>query len=111
MLYQAATEILKLSRIFSRFKRSISSQTALTNSAVGANLHILFQYWGNLTFLACIGIIIWLSFTPSHLEGKRVSLLMAFALFEGATIGPLIHLAIEVDLRYNETFKINIMLI
>ncbi|OMO52446.1 Bax inhibitor 1-related protein [Corchorus olitorius] len=104
--------ILKLSRISARFsKRSISSQTgkfpqiyvyltlcaALTKSAVGANLHILFQYWGNLTFLACIGIIIWLSFTPSHVE--RVSLdLMSFALFEGATIGTLIHLAIEVDL-------------
>ncbi|OMO58256.1 hypothetical protein COLO4_34791 [Corchorus olitorius] len=36
--------------------------------------------------------------------GKRVSLLMASALFEGATSGPLIHLAIEIDPRYNETW-------
>lgn len=70
---------------------------SLIASAVGAYLHILGNIGGLLTALACVGSMIWLLSTPPHQEHKRVSLLMAAALFEGATIGPLIDLALHVD--------------
>ncbi|XP_059657654.1 bax inhibitor 1-like [Cornus florida] len=70
---------------------------ALVASAVGAYLHILWNIGGLLTTLGCIGCIAWLLATPPNQELKRVSLLMATAVFEGASIGPLIHLAIEID--------------
>jgi len=35
------------------------------------------------------------------LQQKRLSLLMASALFQGASIGPLIHLAVAIDPRYD----------
>ncbi|PKI38118.1 hypothetical protein CRG98_041483 [Punica granatum] len=41
--------------------------------------------------------MIWLLSTPPYEEQKRVGLLMASSLFQGASIGPLIDLAIEID--------------
>ncbi|XP_047319718.1 bax inhibitor 1-like [Impatiens glandulifera] len=70
---------------------------ALIASAAGVYLHILWNIGGFLTTLGCVGSIIWLHSTPSNDEKKKVSLLMAAALFEGASIGPLIELAIEID--------------
>ncbi|KAL2548035.1 Bax inhibitor 1 [Forsythia ovata] len=70
---------------------------ALIASAVGAYLHILWNIGGLLTTLACVGSIIWLLSLPPYEEQKRVSLLMAAALFKGASIGPLIELAIDFD--------------
>ncbi|KAI3453456.1 hypothetical protein Pfo_010119 [Paulownia fortunei] len=70
---------------------------ALVASAVGAYLHILWNIGGFLTTLGCMGCIIWLLSTPPYEEQKKVSLLMATALFEGASIGPLIELAIDFD--------------
>ncbi|XP_073287459.1 bax inhibitor 1-like [Primulina huaijiensis] len=70
---------------------------ALVASAVGAYLHILFNVGGFLTTLGCIGSIIWLLSVPQYEEKKRMSLLMAAALFEGASVGPLIELAINFD--------------
>ncbi|KAL6979789.1 Bax inhibitor 1 [Sarracenia purpurea var. burkii] len=70
---------------------------ALIASAVGAYLHVLWNIGGLLTTLGCMGSIVWLLSTPPYEEQKRVALLMAAALFEGASIGPLIDLAIEID--------------
>ncbi|KAL2546148.1 Bax inhibitor 1 [Forsythia ovata] len=70
---------------------------ALLSSALGAYLHILWNVGGFLTTLGCMGSIFWLLTTPPYEEKKRVSLLMAAALFEGASIGPLIKLAIDFD--------------
>ncbi|XP_073052147.1 bax inhibitor 1-like [Primulina eburnea] len=70
---------------------------ALVASAVGAYLHILFNLGGFLTTLGCTGSIIWLLSVPQYEEKKRMSLLMAAALFEGASVGPLIELAIDFD--------------
>ncbi|XP_073043039.1 bax inhibitor 1-like [Primulina eburnea] len=70
---------------------------ALVASAVGAYLHILFNVGGFLTTLGCMGSIIWLLSVPQYEEKKRMSLLMAAALFEGASVGPLIELAINFD--------------
>ncbi|MBA0768811.1 hypothetical protein Gotri_017590 [Gossypium trilobum] len=70
---------------------------ALIASAVGAYLHILWNIGGYLTTFACLGTIVWLLSTPPCEEQKRVSLLMASAVFEGASIGPLIDLAIQID--------------
>ncbi|XP_057775598.1 bax inhibitor 1-like isoform X2 [Salvia miltiorrhiza] len=70
---------------------------ALLASAVGVYLHILWNVGGTLTSLGCMGCIFWLLATPFHQEQKKVSLLMAAALLEGASIGPLVQLAIEFD--------------
>ncbi|KAL7111322.1 hypothetical protein ACP275_05G080500 [Erythranthe tilingii] len=70
---------------------------ALVASAVGVYLHILWNIGGLLTTFGCIGLMTWLLFTPAYQEQKKVSLLMAVALLQGATIGPLIELAIEID--------------
>ncbi|XP_021275791.1 bax inhibitor 1-like [Herrania umbratica] len=70
---------------------------ALIASAVGAYLHLLWNIGGYLTTFAGLGTIIWLLSTPPYQEQKRVSLLMTSAAFEGASIGPLIDLAIQID--------------
>ncbi|XP_019179651.1 PREDICTED: bax inhibitor 1-like isoform X1 [Ipomoea nil] len=71
---------------------------ALVASAAGAYLHILWNIGGLLTTIGCIGSIVWmLSCPPYQEQQKRVALLMAAALFEGASIGPLIELAIDFD--------------
>ncbi|XP_061354819.1 bax inhibitor 1-like [Gastrolobium bilobum] len=72
---------------------------AVVASAVGAFLHVLWNIGGFLTTLASLGSMIWLLSTPSFQEQKRLSLLMASALFQGASIGPLIDLAIAIDPR------------
>ncbi|XP_022865813.1 bax inhibitor 1-like [Olea europaea var. sylvestris] len=70
---------------------------ALIAAAVGAYIHILWNIGGLLTTLASVGSIFWLLSVPPYEEKKRVSLLMAAALFQGASIGPLIELAIKFD--------------
>ncbi|KAG6383207.1 hypothetical protein SASPL_157044 [Salvia splendens] len=70
---------------------------ALLASAVGVYLHVLWNVGGILTSLGCMGCIFWLLSTPFHHEQKKVSLLMAAALLEGASIGPLVELAIKFD--------------
>ncbi|XP_049362085.1 bax inhibitor 1-like isoform X1 [Solanum verrucosum] len=71
---------------------------ALVASAAGAYLHILWNIGGLLTTLACMGSMVWLLSSPPYQEQqKRVALLMAAALFEGASIGPLIELGINFD--------------
>lgn len=70
---------------------------ALVASAAGAYLHILWNIGGLLTTFACLGCMAWLLSVPPYEEQKRVGLLMAAALFEGASVGPLIDLAIEID--------------
>ncbi|KHG18582.1 Bax inhibitor 1 -like protein [Gossypium arboreum] len=74
---------------------------ALVASAFGAYLHILWNIGGYLTTFACFGTMIWLLSIPTYQEQKRVSLLMASAVFQGASIGPLIDLAIKIDPRCN----------
>ncbi|KAK7386276.1 hypothetical protein VNO78_26396 [Psophocarpus tetragonolobus] len=70
---------------------------AVVAAAVGAFLHILWNIGGFLTTVASIGCMGWLLLTPPFEERKRLSLLMATALFHGASIGPLIDLAIVLD--------------
>ncbi|XP_039056980.1 bax inhibitor 1-like [Hibiscus syriacus] len=70
---------------------------ALVASAVGAYLHILWNIGGYLTTFACLGTIYWLLSTPPYEEQKRVSLLMASAAFQGASVGHLVDLAIQID--------------
>ncbi|TKY55499.1 Bax inhibitor 1 [Spatholobus suberectus] len=70
---------------------------AVVAAAVGAFLHVLWNVGGFLTTVASIGSMAWLLSIPPFEERKRVSLLMASALFQGASIGPLIDLAIVID--------------
>ncbi|KAJ7944682.1 Bax inhibitor 1 [Quillaja saponaria] len=69
----------------------------LIAAAVGVYLHLLWNIGGLLTTVACMGSIVWLLSAPAYEERKRVFLLMAASLFQGATIGPLIDLALEID--------------
>ncbi|RAL50691.1 unnamed protein product [Cuscuta campestris] len=75
----------------------LSLLCALVASAAGAYLHILWNVGGILTTLGCIGSMVWMLSCPPYEEQKRVALLMAAALFEGASIGPLIEVAIDFD--------------
>ncbi|GFZ16551.1 BAX inhibitor 1 [Actinidia rufa] len=77
---------------------------ALIASAAGAYLHILWNIGGLLTTLGCMGSMFWLLSTPPYQEQKRVALLMAAALFQGASIGPLIDLAIRIDPSLTKVF-------
>ncbi|XP_062027017.1 bax inhibitor 1-like [Rosa rugosa] len=70
---------------------------ALVGAAAGAYLHLIWNIGGLLTTLATVGCTIWLLSTPPYEEKKRVSLLMAAATFQGATVGPLIDLAINMN--------------
>lgn len=70
---------------------------ALIASAVGAYFHVLWNIGGLLTTIGCMATMAWLLATPPYEEQKRVSLLMAAGLLEGASIGPLIDLAIDFD--------------
>ncbi|CAD6252036.1 unnamed protein product [Miscanthus lutarioriparius] len=70
---------------------------ALASSAVGAYLHVVWNIGGMLTMVGCVGSIAWLFSVPVYEERKRYGLLMAAALLEGASVGPLIKLAVEFD--------------
>ncbi|XP_031484564.1 bax inhibitor 1-like [Nymphaea colorata] len=72
---------------------------ALMASAVGVYLHLLWNIGGILTFFGCTGSIIWLLSTPPYpsLERKRFGLLMVAAMCQGATLGPLIDVVIQID--------------
>ncbi|KAJ7011329.1 hypothetical protein NC653_001684 [Populus alba x Populus x berolinensis] len=70
---------------------------ALVASAAGAYLHILWNIGGLLTTIASFGCMAWLLSISPYEEQKRVGLLMATALLQGASIGPLIDLAIQID--------------
>ncbi|XP_010275473.1 PREDICTED: bax inhibitor 1 [Nelumbo nucifera] len=72
---------------------------ALIASAIGVYLHLLWNIGGLLTTLGCMGSIVWLLSTPLYEERKRVGLLMAAGLFEGASVGPLIDVVIRIDQR------------
>ncbi|CAL5381665.1 unnamed protein product [Camellia sinensis] len=72
---------------------------ALIALVLGAYLHI----GGLLITFGCLGSIVWLLLTSSYEEQqKRVLLLMAVALFEAASIGPLIELVVEIDPRRSQ---------
>ncbi|WVZ11993.1 hypothetical protein V8G54_016523 [Vigna mungo] len=73
---------------------------AVVAAAVGAYLHVLLNVGGFLTTVACVGSSVWLLSTSPSEEKKRVTLLMASSLFQGASIGPLIYLAIQIEPRY-----------
>ncbi|CAL1401709.1 unnamed protein product [Linum trigynum] len=70
---------------------------ALIACGIGSYLHILWNIGGLLTTFACLGSMAWLMSTPSYQEQKRVSLLMTASVLQGASIGPLIELAIDID--------------
>ncbi|XP_057417548.1 bax inhibitor 1-like [Lotus japonicus] len=70
---------------------------AVAASAVGVYLHVLWNIGGFLTTVASIGSMIWFLSTPPSEERKRVSLLLSSAMFQGASIGPLIDVALAID--------------
>lgn len=77
----------------------LSLSAALVAAAVGVYLHLLWNIGGLLTGLAFVGSIFWLKSIPaySYNENKRVMLLMAAALLNGASLGPLVDIVIKID--------------
>lgn len=71
-------------------------------------IHTSFWRGMNLQYtkasFVCFFLVLWLGFRAHsllcELQQKRVYLLMASALFQGASIGPLIDVAIGIDPRY-----------
>uniref|UniRef100_A0A1J3EZ80 Bax inhibitor 1 n=1 Tax=Noccaea caerulescens TaxID=107243 RepID=A0A1J3EZ80_NOCCA len=70
---------------------------ALVASAFGAYLHVLWNIGGILTTIASVGSMIWLLACPAYEQQKRLSLLFLSTLLQGASIGPLIKVAIDFD--------------
>ncbi|KAK9144638.1 hypothetical protein Sjap_004541 [Stephania japonica] len=70
---------------------------ALVASAVGVCLHLALHIGGLLTMIGCLGCIVWMLSVPQYEEKKRLSILMGSSLLQGASIGPLIDLALHVD--------------
>ncbi|XP_013616139.1 PREDICTED: bax inhibitor 1-like [Brassica oleracea var. oleracea] len=70
---------------------------ALVASAFGAYLHVLWNIGGILTTIGCFGSMIWLLSCPPYEQQKRLSLLFLSAVLEGASVGPLIKVAVDFD--------------
>ncbi|KAL1213967.1 Bax inhibitor 1 [Cardamine amara subsp. amara] len=70
---------------------------ALVASAFGAYLHIIWNIGGLLTTIGCVGTMIWLLSCPPYEQQKRLSLLFVSAVLEGASVGPLIKVAVDFD--------------
>jgi FtsH-binding integral membrane protein len=70
---------------------------ALVASAFGAYLHVLWNIGGILTTIASVGSMTWLLTCPSYEQQKRLSLLFLSTVLQGASIGPLIKVAIDFD--------------
>ncbi|XP_057816398.2 bax inhibitor 1 [Cryptomeria japonica] len=68
-------------------------------SALGVYSHLLWNIGGLLTATGLMASVVWLLSTPPnpYNEGKRVKLLMAAALCEGASLGPLVGLVVNID--------------
>ncbi|CAN6202882.1 unnamed protein product [Urochloa humidicola] len=75
--------------------------SALAFSALGAYLHIALNVGGTLTTVGCLAAIAFLiSLPPSQdQERNRFALLMSAALLQGASVGPLLHLVLQLDPR------------
>lgn len=70
---------------------------SLIASAVGAYLHIQWNIGGLLTTFATLGCMYWLLTPPPYEEPKKVALAVAFSLLHGASLGPVIKLAVDID--------------
>eukprot|EP00274_Cyanoptyche_gloeocystis_P008297 CAMPEP_0196655720 /NCGR_PEP_ID=MMETSP1086-20130531/6648_1 /TAXON_ID=77921 /ORGANISM="Cyanoptyche gloeocystis , Strain SAG4.97" /LENGTH=238 /DNA_ID=CAMNT_0041988181 /DNA_START=101 /DNA_END=817 /DNA_ORIENTATION=+ len=68
-------------------------------ATVGITADIYFRLNGLLSFLAVIGLIIWLEATPKQEIRKRFTILMGLCFCNGLSLGPLVNLALYVDYR------------
>jgi FtsH-binding integral membrane protein len=68
-------------------------------AAIGVYAHTLLNLGGTLTHLGFLGLTIWLTMTPSSPaeEGKRLSLLMGAAFFQGCSLGQLVQAILEIN--------------
>jgi FtsH-binding integral membrane protein len=65
-------------------------------ASLGAYTHHLYEIGGIITFMLCLILIIVIGTTPLKMPG-RTTLLFVFGFCEGACIGPLTKLAVEID--------------
>jgi FtsH-binding integral membrane protein len=68
-------------------------------AAIGVYTHTLLNLGGTLTHLGFLGLTIWLTMTPSTPaeEGKRLSLLMGAAFFQGCSLGQLVQAILAIN--------------
>jgi FtsH-binding integral membrane protein len=66
-------------------------------ATIGAMTHIALNIGGLLTTLGVFVLIFLIATTPKHMIMQRVAMLGLLGFFEGASIGPLIDMAIEID--------------
>jgi len=67
-------------------------------AAVGAYTHVLYNIGGVMTYIASIVLIALITFDRSKVsEERRLGYLVTLGLTQGASIGPLIQLALRVD--------------
>ncbi len=73
----------------------------LFTAAAGSVAHLYFNIGGTLTMLAGVGLLVLLAVDPDKNDVvKRLATMAAFGFFKGASIGPLIAYAAEVDPRF-----------
>jgi len=66
-------------------------------SAIGCYIHVTTLMGGTWSGLISFGLLLWLMFTDARDEPKRVGILMAFSLFEGLSVGPLVRYSIALN--------------
>ncbi|PKU64674.1 Bax inhibitor 1 [Dendrobium catenatum] len=96
---QISTSVQKHLRLVSTSPVYLTLCSALVASAAGVYLHILFNIGGILTMLGCFAGITFVMNTPPSENRKRLGYLMATAVLEGASIGPLFELILDFDPR------------
>ncbi|KAL9671014.1 hypothetical protein QQ045_008577 [Rhodiola kirilowii] len=70
---------------------------ALVATACGSYLHLLWNIGGIITTIMSLVSLNFIFVTPVYEERKRLGLLMSSALLQGASLGPLIELALDFD--------------
>lgn len=71
-------------------------------AAAGCAVHLFFNVGGFLTFFANLGLLLWYRTIPIQDVQKRTQILLASALALGATLGPLVEVAIAIDEMYDK---------
>jgi FtsH-binding integral membrane protein len=69
----------------------------LVVASCGVMLDLQLRIGGRLTALVSIGVLIWMSSTPSHEQSKRLLQFAGFAFLQGLSIGPLVGMVMFFD--------------
>eukprot|EP00823_Brevimastigomonas_motovehiculus_P001769 TRINITY_DN1240_c1_g1_i1.p1 TRINITY_DN1240_c1_g1~~TRINITY_DN1240_c1_g1_i1.p1 ORF type:complete len:239 (+),score=59.47 TRINITY_DN1240_c1_g1_i1:65-781(+) len=71
----------------------------LLTTALGSALHMWLHFGGTLTTLIGLGLMIYLGIERNATPLKKSAILASTGLFQGLSLGPLIHMAVTIDPR------------